>query len=448
MKRIVAVILAGVLMISSLITIHADVDWGFWCADVNGDDKINAEDALMVLKYASKLIESLPGDTNNTEEVQYVLGDVTGDNKVNAEDALDILKYSAKIIDRFKISDYESGTVIAMYQDLTENVEKDVTLGKYIGIEIEVEEVVVTDEDVQDYIDSDLEYYGTCEEIKEGVVEVGDTLNIDYFGTIDGVDIENGWETGAEITIGSGSFIDGFEDSLVGKNIGKTAIIYVTFPEDYSNEDLAGKLAEFAVTINYKYGELIPAELTDELVRQMGYGESVTTVAEYKQYIRESLQENADEAQKNIIFQEIMNSLLETCSVNQINDPSLDIDKLYEEEIEYMKDYAEQYAYSYEEFVELYTGMTAEEYEALLKQDILDYVKKIMIYRAVAKAENIIFSQEEYEEELASYSVNYKSYGCKSVEEFEELYGKQIFEFMIYDAVENLLYDSAIVTVK
>ena len=331
----------------------------------------------------------------------------------------------------------------AIYKDIESSVE----LGEYKGIAVEVEKVVVSDEEVQEYIDSDLEYYGEVEQITEGTVADGDTLNIDYTGYIDGEAFENGSEEGAELTIGSDTFIDGFEDALIGKTIGETTRINVTFPEDYSSTDLAGKAAEFEVTINYKNGDTVPAELTDELVVSMGLGDDVTTVDAYKTYVREYLEESAAEEQKNAEYSAILEKLNEMCTVSAYHE-DLDEQKLYDEEIEYMEQYAESYSYSYEEFVSLYTGMTAEDYEAQLKEDIAAYVKRIMIYRAIAKAEGTTFTQEEYEAEVASYSADYESYGCESVEDFEAEYSTQIYEFMVYDVVENLLYDSANITLK
>lgn len=331
----------------------------------------------------------------------------------------------------------------AIYKDIEESV----TLGDYKGIAVEVEKVVVTDEEVQEYIDSDLEYYGEVELIKEGTVADGDSINIDYTGYVDGEAIENGAEEGADLTIGSDSFIDGFEDALIGKTIGETTEIDVTFPEDYTSTDLAGKAAKFTVTINYKNGDTIPAELNDELVASMGLGDDVTTVDAYKTYVREYLEESAAEEQKNAEYEAIMAKIVETSTVSAFHD-DLNEQTLYDEEIAYMEQYAESYSYSYEEFVALYTGMEAEEYETSLKEDIALYVKRIMIYRAIAKAEGVSFTQEEYEKEVASYSADYESYGCESVEDFEAQYSTQIYEFMVYDAVETLMYEAAEITLK
>lgn len=342
----------------------------------------------------------------------------------------------------------ETASGIVAMADIEADIYKDidslVELGEYKGIAVEAEKVIVSDEEVQEYIDSELEYYGTVDQIKEGTVADGDTINIDYTGYIDGETFENGSDEGADLTIGSDSFIDGFEDALIGKTIGETTRINVTFPEDYQSEDVAGKAAEFEVKINYKNGETIPAELNDELVASMAI-EDVATVDEYKAYVRETLEASAAEEQKSAEFEAILAKLNEVCTVSGLHD-DLDEQKLYDEEIEYMEQYAESYSYSYEEFVALYTGMDAEAYETSLKEDIAAYVNRMMIYRAIAKAENISFTQEEYEEKVAGYSSQYESYGCESVEDFEAQFSTQIFEMMVYEEVETLLYDSANIT--
>lgn len=348
-----------------------------------------------------------------------------------------------------KEEETETASGIVAMADIEEAIYKDietsVTLGDYKGISVEVEKVVVTEEEIQEYIDSDLEYYGEVQQIKEGTVAEGDSINIDYAGYIDGEAIENGSEEGADLTIGEGNFIPGFEDALIGKTIGETTEIDVTFPEDYSTTDLAGKAAKFTVTINYKNGDTIPAELNDELVASMGLGDDVTTVDAYKTYVREHLEETAAEEQKNAEYEAILAKLVESCTVTAFHD-DLNEQTLYDEEIAYMEQYAESYSYSYEEFVALYTGVEAEEYEAQLKEDIALYVKRIMIYRAIAKAEGVSISQEDYEAEVASYSADYESYGCESVEDFEAQYSTQIYNFMVYEAVENLIYEAANIT--
>ena len=335
-------------------------------------------------------------------------------------------------------------SVETLRKDLLADIETEVELGDYKAITVEVEEIVVTDEDVQEAIDYDLESMGTATQITEGTVADGDTLNIDYVGKVDGEEIENGSEEDASLTIGSDAFIDGFEDALIGKTIGETTTINVTFPEDYSTTDLAGKAAEFTVTINYKEGDIIPAELTDELVVEMALGDEITTVDAYKTYVRETLEENAASSQETENYNAIVEKLNSICTVNSYDD-DLNKDTLYEEEMAYMEEYAAYYSTTLDELIALYYDMTLEEYEADLAESIQSYVTQTMVYRAIVNAEGIDVTQEEFDAKLAEYSADYESYGLESVEAFEETYGTQIYELMLYEKVDELLTESSTV---
>lgn len=444
--KFISMILSFVLVTSVLVPVYAEEDVALKCADTVADGTINAKDALEVLKYAAMIIDSFEVE----EEFigNYIVGDVTGDYEINALDALDILKYSARIIDKFAISPIDAIlSVEDIRNDLLHNIENDVTLGQYKGFEINIEEVTITEEQIQEYIDDDLWYYGTVEEIREGVVELGDSINIDFVGTIDGVEIDGYSDEDVEITIGSDLFIEGFDEALLGKSIGDTVITEITFPEDYF-EELASKAVEFSITINYKYGEVTPAELTDELVVEMGYGEDITTVEKYREYVREFLEEEEIESQKYWAYEDIMNNLVSSSTINNYSDPTLNVDKMVEEEIAYIKEFAAENSISYEDYVLTYVGMSVDEFEALLREDLTYYVNTLWVYRAIAKAENITVSQEEYATELTWYALDYELYECESVEEFENLYGKEIYEYMLYDKVETYLYDSMVVNYK
>lgn len=442
--KLISMILSFVLLTSVFVPVYAEADVALKCADTVADGTINAKDALEVLKYAAMIIDGF--EVEEEYIGNYIVGDVTGDYEINALDALDILKYSARIIDKFVISPIDANlSVEDIRNDLLQNIENDVTLGQYKGFEIDIEEVVITDEEVQEYIDYDLEFYGTVEEIKEGVVEIGDTISIDYVATIDSEWFED-WEENVELTIGEETFIEGFDDVLVGKSIGDTVVTEITFPEDYL-EELAGKTIEFSITINYKYGEITPAELTDELVIEMGYGEDITTVEKYIEYVREFLEEDEKEMQKYRAYEDIMNKLVSSSTINN-SDSALDVDRMMEEELGYIKELAAEFSISYEDYVLTYIEMSVDEFEALLREDFTYYVNSLWIYRAIAKAENITVSQEEYATELTWYALDYELYECESVEEFENLYGKEIYEYMLYDKVETYLYDSIVINYK
>ena len=161
------------------------------------------------------------------------------------------------------------------------DVEKYVTVGDYKSIRVEKQEVTVSDSELEEmtnqvYIGSFPAELG----VKDRAVKEGDTANIDYVGKKDGVAFDGGTAQGANLTIGSDTYIDGFEDGLIGVMPGDTVDLNLTFPEGYGNQDLAGQAVVFTVTVNY----IIPEEKTDEAVEKFGV-EGVTTVEELRQYV-------------------------------------------------------------------------------------------------------------------------------------------------------------------
>lgn len=158
-----------------------------------------------------------------------------------------------------------------------------VTVCDYSSIKIPEKDVKVSDNDVQTEIDSILSNYN---QVTDRKVKKGDTVNIDYTGTVDGKEFQGGTASGASLEIGSGTFIDGFEDQLIGKMPGETVQVKVTFPEDYQSEDVAGKDAVFETKINYI--EETP-KLTDKFVKENLSDRGYTTVKAMKKTIKEEL---------------------------------------------------------------------------------------------------------------------------------------------------------------
>lgn len=189
----------------------------------------------------------------------------------------------------------------------------------YAAIELAADEVSVSDDEVTEQIDSLMENYKTTKQVTDRSVEDGDIVNIDYVGTVDGEEFEGGNsnEQGYDLTIGSNTFIDGFEDQLIGHTPGETVEVEVTFPEDYTAEDLAGKDAVFKTTIHY-ISETEDQELTDDFVKenlQDTYGYS--SVKDMKKQIKKALKDNKEtDAVWNYLvekseFQEIPENLIE-----------------------------------------------------------------------------------------------------------------------------------------
>ena len=213
---------------------------------------------------------------------------------------------------------------------------------KYKDIKVQVPPAQkVTDEEVKAEIENAFQYLEDYDDLVDkkttGVVADGDTVNIDYVGTKDGEEFDGGSAEGYDLEIGSGSFIDGFEEGLVGKKIGSELDLNLTFPEDYGVEELNGADVVFHVTLNY-VAEM--PELTDDLASKLSGGE-YSTVDEYVESVRADLQSGYDEEYKNNAYSQIMLAL------NDLYSP----EEYPEENIEYiikklMEQYREKYGYS------------------------------------------------------------------------------------------------------
>ena len=172
--------------------------------------------------------------------------------------------------------------------DATVTVEPEVELGEYKGLEIEKQDTELTDEELQESIDHSLGHLAEMVVKEDGAVENGNTVNIDFSGSVDGEEFEGGQAEGYDLEVGSGSFIPGFEEQLEGMKTGEEKDVVVTFPEEYHAEELAGKEATFKTKVNeIKYKEV--PELTDEVANELD--SNAETVDEYKENLRKRLSE-------------------------------------------------------------------------------------------------------------------------------------------------------------
>lgn len=190
----------------------------------------------------------------------------------------------------------------------TVTVKPEVTLGDYKGIKLDKVEYNVTVDDVQAEIDRTRKQAGRRVEVTDRAVENGDIVNLDYSGSADGVKFDGGTAQGQELVIGSGSFIPGFEDGMVGMNVGETKDITVKFPENYHAENLAGKDAVFTVTVNKIEKEELP-ELNDEFAKEVS---KFDTLDEYRADVEKRLTEEntrrADAENENKLVEAIVNN--------------------------------------------------------------------------------------------------------------------------------------------
>ena len=194
-----------------------------------------------------------------------------------------------------------------------ENIEEYVNLGTYLGVEAEKASAELTDKEIEDAINEVLDSYKDYEQIKEGVVAEGDTVGIDYVGKLDGQAFEGG--TGSyDLKIGSNSFIDGFEDGLIGVKIGETVDLNLTFPADYKSADLAGKAVVFTVTVKYKQGtEKVRPELNEEFAKKLGYKTVEALKEEILKYIK---QQKEAEVEGNFMI-DLRDKVIGNCEIKK-----------------------------------------------------------------------------------------------------------------------------------
>ncbi len=318
--------------------------------------------------------------------------------------------------------------------------EKYVTLGTYKGIEVSVADPAVTDADVEEQIAQILSQRKVEIEKDGDTVETGDTVNIDYAGYKDGVAFEGG--TGStNLEIGSGSFIDGFEDGLIGHKPGETVSLDLTFPDPYElNPDLAGQPVVFEVTINSFMGD---PELDDAFVESLAI-EECKTVEEFRDYVRNNLQLKADSSYDSALENEILTSLMTSSVFKEL--PEELTDRYYNVWLENSRMQASMAGMTLSQFLALYRGIdiTTNAGLASAQEAGVSLAEQYVLFQAIADAEGIDVTDEEVDEELAD---TVQSYGYESVEDFKKNEDVEEFrEYLMANKVMEFLKENAVVT--
>ncbi len=297
-----------------------------------------------------------------------------------------------------------------------ENIDEYVKLGTYLGIEAEKASAELTDKDIEEAIEDILDYYKDYEQIKEGVVATGDTVGIDFVGKMNGETFEGG--TGSyDLKIGSGSFIDGFEDGLIGVKVGETVDLDLTFPKDYQSADLAGKAVVFTVTVKYKLGtEKVRPELNEAFAKKLGY----KTVEALKEHLVKFLKEQKESEVQNNFMIDLWDKIIDNCEIKKhegIYDEYYDgFVGQYEAEAEYRK-------VTLEKLLETYYGLKYDEFVKYAEDYAQSCMEQELVCRAIAKNENMVVSDEDYAKILSDYYQQNSSH-FKDDAELEAYYGK------------------------
>ncbi|MEZ3488311.1 MAG: trigger factor [Lachnospiraceae bacterium] len=287
-------------------------------------------------------------------------------------------------------------------------------ISNYKGVEIdEVEKPgEVTDEDVENNIQASLQMNAAQEDVTGRAVESGDTATLDYVGKIDGQEFEGGSATDYPLKIGSGSFIDGFEDSVIGHNIGDTYDWQGAFPENYTNVDYAGKDVVFTITVKSISREVIP-ELTDEFVKSVS--EDSKNVKEYKEEVKKKLKKDSEKNYGNNISQAAWQKVLDNTEIKKY--PEDEVKKIADSLIDQYKTTAEYYEKEYEEFIQEQMGYSVEEFEKQVNDAAKSSIKQSMVTKAIADKEKIKLSDDEYEKQLKQMA---SDYGYEDVDALKE----------------------------
>ena len=296
--------------------------------------------------------------------------------------------------------------------EATVTVEPEVKLGDYKGLEIEKQDSELTDKDLQDAIDHSLGHLADMVVKEDGAVEEGDTVNIDFDGYVDGEQFEGGQADGYDLEIGSGSFIPGFEDQLVGVKTGEEKEVVVTFPEEYHAEELAGKEATFKTKVNeIKYKEV--PELTDEIANELD--SDANSVDEYKENLRKRLSEQKAQDAENAEKEEAINKATENTTIDI---PQAMIDTELDRMVQEFGQRIQQQGLDLQTYFQI-SGQDESQLREQMKDDAEQRVKTNLTLSAIADEENIEVTDEDIDKELEKMSSQFNI----SVEDIKQTLG-------------------------
>ena len=278
-------------------------------------------------------------------------------------------------------------------------VKPPVGLGKYKGVVIEKIDTAVSDEEVEEELKREQEKNASIKEVTDRAVADGDQINLNFEGFVDGVAFEGGKGEDYPLTIGSGSFIPGFEEQLIGAEIGKEIEVNVTFPENYQSEELAGKPAVFKCTV-LKIKEKILPELTDEFADDVS---EFSTLEEYKADIRKNLEAKKAERAKTEKENKVIDAIIADSEI-EIPEPML---KAQQEQI--VDEFAQRLqsqGLNIEQYF-AYMGTSREKMVEESKDQADKRIRTRLVLEEIVKAENIVATEEDFETELTKLAEAY-----------------------------------------
>lgn len=309
-----------------------------------------------------------------------------------------------------------------------------IKLGQYKGVEVSIEKKEVTDADIQEVIDLVLESIPSYEEITDRTeVMEGDIANIDYEGLKDGVAFEGGTSQGYDLKIGSGQFIPGFEDQLVGAKVGEKVELNLTFPEDYQSAELAGQAVVFKVTVNSIKKE-VPSTLTEEFVKT---NTGLDSIEAFKEDVRNYLEQQNEDAANYQIMNEVLTAIIKNSEITFPESLINYYTAIYQND---MIDQAASYNMKLTAYLEQ-DGKNEDTFNEDAKLYAEEMASQELVIWAVIDAEKMDLTEDEYNEGVSKLATDY---GYPSKEEFLKIATEEdIRETLLIQKALEFIMDEA-----
>lgn len=311
----------------------------------------------------------------------------------------------------------------------------EVKLGKYKGVKVDKADIAVTEAEINEQIDKERENSARTLTIEDRPVKNGDITTIDFEGFVDGVAFDGGKGSDYPLTIGSGAFIPGFEEQLVGAELGKETEVKVTFPADYHASDLAGKDAVFKCTVKGIKEKQLP-ELDDEFASEVS---TFDTLAEYKEDVKKNLEQKKADAAKAAKEEAVIEAVIADAEM-EIPDAMVETEQ--RQIIDEFAQRLQMQGLTMEQYMQ-FTGMNAQALSEQTKPQALKRIQSRLVLEAVAKAENLSATDEEYEEEVKRMAEKYQMEPDKIKEMLGEKGKSQVLADMAVNKAVDFLVENA-----
>ena len=328
----------------------------------------------------------------------------------------------------------ESGKGVKFVCDVT--VKPEVTLGQYKGLEVEKVSAEVTDTDVMLELEKVQRQNARKVEVTDRAAQMGDIANIDYLGSVDGVPFDGGKAEGHELELGSHSFIEGFEDAIVGHNIGEEFDINVTFPEAYHAPELAGKPAVFAIKLNALTAKELP-ELNDAFAEDVS---EFSTLDEYKADILAKLATEKTERAKQLQGDKLLDAAVANCTMEV---PQVMYDNKIDSMMREFEENIVRQGLSMDIYYQ-YMGTDEATIRETFKDTSMKSVDARLMLEAIAKAENLVISDEELDAEVCKYGESYGIDGKTMLEMIQADDKEALKQDMLVRAAMKVIEDTAV----